>query len=832
MKIRKIMIVLIISVFLLSIASVCASDAEDGLSSDMDEKLVSDGENTVIELSDENLKTSADNGKSIDETIYEETESAKDDEILNAENDSDKLSIDESTYSILSQEIHSATEVTLSHDYYIYDEGADPIEITVDDSVIDGNGAIIDMAGSSIRALSVIASRVTIKNLTIKNANFNGNGSAICFENDGIIRDCEFIENNAIYGTVYFNKDGIMENCNFNGNNASSGAGAFFMGQGEVKNCTIANNNASDGGGIVFLNDGKLIDCRFDNNYALFSGSAIRFGTYLKISLKNCSFTNNIGPYCGAVDALHCTGTIENCNFTNNHALTSGTGGAINIKNGNLTNCTFASNSAITGGAVFTYDICELRECSFDSNIAMDDGGALSIYGGTIENSNFTNNNARYGAAVEINNGILKNCNFENNTASLRGGAISSSSATIENCSFTNNQANEGGAIEIRDGTIKKSKFTNNKAESGGAIYVFNKLSIEDSQFEGNNASDGINNILLDYEEVELTLTNVTPEYLGPFVKVYLSNAKASNVVYGSDVEVTVMANTKSNVRSKEAMTAINGIPLKDTSFSNGNLIKNDVPVRNGTVYVYIFNGGIYKGEIIDGIGKISIPGLNAGTYYGIVIYEGGSIFNRPTELISFTVTKQNAGIAAENKAYVINYGGNYIISLKDANGRPISGKSVTFKLNGKNIGSATTNAAGVATIKLTATVLKSIKSGNKNLVIEFADNNYNTVSITAKITVSKEKTKLVAKNKKFKKSAKTKKYTITLKNSKGKAVKNVKVNLKIKGKTYSAKTNSKGKAVFKIKKLNKKGTFKGTVTYKGNNYYNKVTKKVKIINK
>ena len=69
----------------------------------------------------------------------------------------------------------------------------------------------------------------------------------------------------------------------------------------------------------------------------------------------------------------------------------------------------------------------------------------------------------------------------------------------------------------------------------------------------------------------------------------------------------------------------------------------------------------------------------------------------------------------------------------------------------------------------------------------------------------------------------------MTLKNSKGKAIKKMRVTLKIKGKTFSAKTNSKGKATFKIKKLTKKGTFKAVIRFKGNKYYNKVTKTVKI---
>jgi hypothetical protein len=78
--------------------------------------------------------------------------------------------------------------------------------------------------------------------------------------------------------------------------------------------------------------------------------------------------------------------------------------------------------------------------------------------------------------------------------------------------------------------------------------------------------------------------------------------------------------------------------------------------------------------------------------------------------------------------------------------------------------------------------------------------------------------------------NGKTKKYAATLKNSKGKAIKKVRVTLKVKGKTFVAKTNNKGKATFKIKNLTKKGKYSAVVTYKGNNYYNKSTKKVKFV--
>ncbi len=59
--------------------------------------------------------------------------------------------------------------------------------------------------------------------------------------------------------------------------------------------------------------------------------------------------------------------------------------------------------------------------------------------------------------------------------------------------------------------------------------------------------------------------------------------------------------------------------------------------------------------------------------------------------------------------------------------------------------------------------------------------------------------------------------------------MKKVKLYLKVNGKTFTAKTNNKGKAIFKITNLKKKKTFKATITYKGNTNYKKVSKTIKI---
>ena len=55
------------------------------------------------------------------------------------------------------------------------------------------------------------------------------------------------------------------------------------------------------------------------------------------------------------------------------------------------------------------------------------------------------------------------------------------------------------------------------------------------------------------------------------------------------------------------------------------------------------------------------------------------------------------------------------------------------------------------------------------------------------------------------------------------------KVTIKVNGKTFTAKTNAKGKATFKIKKLTKKGKYKAVIKFKGNKNYKASSKKVKI---
>lgn len=139
---------------------------------------------------------------------------------------------------------------------------------------------------------------------------------------------------------------------------------------------------------------------------------------------------------------------------------------------------------------------------------------------------------------------------------------------------------------------------------------------------------------------------------------------------------------------------------------------------------------------------------------------------------------------------------------------KPVSQQTVVFTVDNTDY-VGRTDENGVATISL------NLAAGTHYIYTE-----YNNVIGKNKIVIKKADSKITANKKAFKSKTKTKKYAITLKDKNNKAIKNVKVTLKIKGKTYTAKTNSNGKAIFKITKLTKKGKYSAKIKFAGNGYY------------
>ena len=313
------------------------------------------------------------------------------------------------------------------------------------------------------------------------------------------------------------------------------------------------------------------------------------------------------------------------------------------------------------------------------------------------------------------------------------------------------------------------------------------------------------------------------------FNDVYYSDMK---YLYGEDIPIIMNGKYLEDYILDTVQlnkTKLNASPIV-TEYGDSNYLtvtlldEFDNPLKGKQISIELNNNNLTLITNQEGQVKVPTANLNSGTYIVSITFKGDEAYADSEELSVIIVNKLKTELTSSSISAVYNINKDLVVTLKDERGKAIEGVKVNIVLNGVNHvltadknGQVKLSTKGLAPNVYDAVILFN---GNENY-----ENSYNT----SKITVKKAKVKLTAKNKLFKKSKKIKKFKVTLKNNIGKAVKNVKISLKIKGKIYNAKTNKNGVATFKIKKFNKKGSFKSTVKFAGNKYYKPLTKTVKI---
>ena len=283
------------------------------------------------------------------------------------------------------------------------------------------------------------------------------------------------------------------------------------------------------------------------------------------------------------------------------------------------------------------------------------------------------------------------------------------------------------------------------------------------------------------------------------------------------------------------------------TEVKSGDDGKVEIPFpedATGAVKVTI-NGKDYYGNIVDGKVVLDTKDIPAGNYTATVNYYGDTKYSASEKTINFIINEPSKEPSVVDPTNPINNvsevkssddGKVEIPFHKDATGQ------VVVNINGKDY------PARIEDGKIVFDT-KDVPQGNYNATVKYAGddkypasektvtmivkeyhssttNNNNIIKEPAKKT--KKASKITAKKKTFKKSLKVKKYSITLKSG-NTPIKKVQVTIKVGKKTYKAKTNAKGKATFKIKKLTKKGKYNAVVKFKGNKNYKATSKKVKI---
>ena len=385
---------------------------------------------------------------------------------------------------------------------------------------------------------------------------------------------------------------------------------------------------------------------------------------------------------------------------------------------------------------------------------------------------------------MNFNNCVFKDVTTEGSLVTLyKYGAVNFNNCTFENIVADSLVYRNDTTYFDEDGiSFKNCNFTNSKFNGvvDSAANFDQAIIIEDCTYDG---------------EVAVGTTEVNGHF-------YVNATK---------LKVVAVA-TQMNISSTQRGVVV--IAIRD---ANGNAV-------SGVTVNYVINGENMTG-ITDENGTITISDLTNEVVVSAV-FAGNENFlaSNNTADFNFTIPKVATQLSCAGVTTYYNVGKNLVVTLKDANGNVLANKMVTVNF-GKTY-TKVTDANGQIIFKLSATLLPKTYL----TTITFAgDETLINSSVATKVVVKKATVKMAASAKTFKKSLKTKKYSITLKNNLGKVMKNTKVTLKIKGKTFSAYTNSKGVATFKITKLTKKGKYTSYVKYAGSKYYNALNKKVVI---
>ena len=237
-----------------------------------------------------------------------------------------------------------------------------------------------------------------------------------------------------------------------------------------------------------------------------------------------------------------------------------------------------------------------------------------------------------------------------------------------------------------------------------------------------------------------------------------------------------------------------------------------------------------------EGKGTLTIPDiLPADTYPVVAIFAGNKTHAESTGTGYFNITKNATMIIFENmqtKAVDPKLDGKtgewFYFTLKDANGAPIANTPMEIGFNGLvytyEKDGICTDENGVAKLQINL----GYKGDYTFAICYLGNQSYNASFVVANISVSCQKPTLTVPNKSYAASAKTKTLTATFKNKNGKLIIDKWISFTVNGKTYKAKTNSKGVASVNVN-LTTKGTYTVVAKWAGDSTYNAVNKTAKL---
>ena len=431
---------------------------------------------------------------------------------------------------------------------------------------------------------------------------------------------------------------------------------------------------------------------------------------------------------------------------------------------------TLSNGHASNGAAIYNKGNLTITNSAFNHNTAYNGGGILNYYGNlTIANSTFSNNTANYGGAIYNYYGgtlIITNSTLNNNTADYGGSIYNMGTSTIANSTFYGNTANNNGGAIYNDygtATISNTTINNNRAAyAGGAIYTYYNgiLTIVNSMLYSNTATIGG------------AMCNIGGTVTTNFNRIVGNTANQGNAIYNSGGTVNAEKNwwgSNDDPKTISNLIFVNGGSVNTNTWviltvnATPNTINNGQTTNITADFNHINGGGdltgghIPEGTVdfttdwgslnqssattVDGEARTTFQanGTTSPTTNPVKVYAAADSeisTYAPVTIVIPTKLVLNEATAYKGKTIKLT------ATLWDTFNKAISGQSVTFKINGKVVGSANTNANGVATL-----AYKDLTGKSSTITAEFAGSSQYVSSNNTNQLVGEKTFTLTVKN-------------------------------------------------------------------------------------
>ncbi|WP_458406573.1 Ig-like domain-containing protein [Methanobrevibacter sp.] len=427
--------------------------------------------------------------------------------------------------------------------------------------------------------------------------------------------------------------------------------------------------------------------------------------------------------------------------------------------------CIF-TNSNISANSIMPYEFEDTFVYNFTNCIFKDstfDDSLISIY--------------KFGQ-INFNNCIFENI-AANSIVSNVGGFTLQDAINFYDCTFTN--VNVKGIVDVPAGTTPVERY---RIEGCTGVESFGTVTEGDRDFvnttqsrtetvlvadidaDGNlfiNLTDASGNAMAE-EEVLISINGAeaTPYAIGTDGSLSIALTDLTDATGKLDIAVSYEENDdyKGSTGSVSTVLVINNVTVEvpvevpvyitvnqtATSITASDLTATAKVAKTLSVTLKDSTGKVLANKVVkvtvngktstvttdkNGVAKVNVNYAKAGTYYYTLSFLGDNDYKASMKTVKVTVNKQATKATFAKKTFKVKATKKLTFTLKDAKGKAIKGKKITFTVNKKTY-TAKTNAKGIATVKV-----KLTKKGKYTAVAKFAgDTTYKAISKKATITV------------------------------------------------------------------------------------------------